>query len=187
MNKIDVDMFSMDHRQWTKAKVQNLAGGGVILMWNKEKELQGEEIIHLLFTLGKKMRELARRQAARYGINANELETILFLAHGPPDTSKDLACRKGYSRSLVSKTVDSLLRNGYITTEQDGQDRRVMHLKLLPKAQSIVNEMEAMRKKMEDFSLKGVTKEELHTVVQVFSKIQKNIDSLITEEPRENE
>lgn len=157
-------------------------------MENKDKKVRyGEEMMHLFMALGKKMRELGRMQAACYGINSSELEIISFLAHSPHDTSKDLVCNKGYSRSLVSKTVDSLLKNKYIAAEQDLEDRRIMHLKLLPKAQEIVTEMHAMRAAMKDKLLAGVTEEEIGNMISIFHKIQGNAEQLLTEEPRENE
>lgn len=154
---------------------------------NEKAVHHGEEMIRLIMGIGKKMKELARMQAAQYGINLSELETILFLAHSPHDTARDLAQSKGFSRSLVSKTVDSLLKNGFVTARQDTEDRRVIHLELLPKAGEIVKDMEAMREALKREFLAGVTDNEMMEMLRIFHKIQKNMQRIVTEESEENE
>lgn len=84
----------------------------------------------------------------------NEIDILLFLANNQPyDTSRDIVEYRALSKSHVCKSVDSLLRKGYLKGEQDQRDRRLIHLKLQPEAMPAVREAQQMQ---QDFSIPSI-------------------------------
>ena len=68
-------------------------------------------------------------------LTQNEIDVLLFLYNNSPlDTARDIARYRAMSKSMISKSVDSLYRKGYLSYEIDEIDKRCIHLKIEPVA-----------------------------------------------------
>lgn len=137
-----------------------------------------ENIIRICVQIKKKMHALMNDYTKRYALTANEMELIVFLGQGKLDTAKDVVRHHGYSRSLVSKTVDSLTRGGYVTSKVDEKDRRVVHLALTPKAQDIMGELETTVNRIRALSLEGISTEDILQAKGILMKILDNFQKI---------
>ena len=137
-----------------------------------------ENIIRICVQIKKKMHALMNDYTKRYALTANEMELIVFLGQGKLDTAKDIVRHHGYSRSLVSKTVDSLTRGGYVTSKVDEKDRRVVHLALTPKARDIMGELETTVTRIRALSLEGISTEEILQAKDILMKILDNFQKI---------
>lgn len=137
-----------------------------------------DSIIRICVQIKKKKHALMNDYTKRYAITANEMEFIVFLGHGKMDTAKDIVNHRGYSRSLVSKTVDSLMRGGYITSRIDEKDRRVVHLSLTEKAREIMGDLEKTVEDIRNMSLEGITPEEILQAKDILNKILDNFQKI---------
>ena len=125
---------------------------------------------------------LARRQAgAQEGLSQNEIEVLLLLYVGRWDTARDISRARGLPRSLVSKSVDQLLKRGYIETRQDPQDRRVARLRLLPPAQAAVERLNQAKGVFFSRLCQGITPEEAAAFRSLVDKMMQNLDGLLPE------
>ena len=97
-----------------------------------------ESLAQVMMRVRRSVRLALRQAGAQEGLSQNEIEVLLLLYVGRWDTARDISRARGLPRSLVSKSVDQLLKRGYIETRQDPQDRRVARLRLLPPAQAAV-------------------------------------------------
>ena len=69
----------------------------------------------------------------------NEMNLLIFLSNNPHmDTAKVLTVTLGVSKSLVCRSVDSLMQKGYLRGEVDPRDHRITHLILTEKAAPII-------------------------------------------------
>ena len=80
------------------------------------------------------------------------------------------------SKPLVSKAVGSLIARGYIEGERDKEDKRCIHLKILPKGRPIVDEVKAAWDKYLSVLMSGITEDELASLYETISKISNNAD-----------
>ena len=88
-----------------------------------------------------------------HGINATEMGILLFLSGNPSlDTAKDIVENRMMTKSSVSRAVDSLVRQGYIRTREDASDRRIIHLVLEEKADSVIELGRQAQEEPNDFS-----------------------------------
>lgn len=148
-------------------------------MQNKDaNSILDESIIRICVQIKKKMHALMNDYTKRHAITANETEFIMFLGHSKLDTAKDIVNHCGYSRSLVSKTVDSLVRGGYITSSTDEIDRRVVHLVLTEKAREIMGDLEKTVQDIRTLTLEGISAEEMLQAKDILNKILNNFQKI---------
>lgn len=101
---------------------------------------------------------------------------FFFLFNNEPlDTAKDIVEYRAISKSLISKSVDSLIKKDYLYSEVDKVDRRSIHLKIKPTAIPIVEKLHEIQKDYFALLLHNVTDEEYDMFEIVLSKIYRNI------------
>lgn len=106
----------------------------------------------------------------------NELDVLLFLANHPGlDTARDISELRGLTKSHVCKSVESLVERGFLAGRQDRQDRRLVHLSLLPPAQPVVEAAQAAQGRFTEVLYRDVTDEERAVLERILEKIEKNV------------
>ncbi len=112
---------------------------------------------------------------AAYSFSPGETDVLMFLTNNPYyDTAKDISEFKGISKSLVCRSVDSLVKKGYLNVETDTKDRRCIHLKLNSKA---IPAAEVLQKQRADYIkqlFSGISEEEIQLFESVLSRMLAN-------------
>lgn len=81
---------------------------------------------------------------ARYQMTQIELDVLLFLANHPGlDTAKDIVEIRRPTKSHVSAAVEGLSRKGYLLRVRRPDNRKLIHLTLLPEAAPAVADGQA--------------------------------------------
>ncbi len=107
-----------------------------------------------------------------------EVDIILFLNNNKPlDTAKDITEYRYISKSLVSKSVESLLKKGYLSCKTDSSDKRIVHLMIEPVAIQMVEKLLAVQKNFMSILFNGITDDEYEVTKRVLNKINYNISS----------
>lgn len=135
-----------------------------------------EEIIKLCAGVMKAMKNTAGEQLKEYDITFGEFNILMFLSQGVCDTSKDMARHQGYSRSLVSKTVDQLMKRGLLTAQQDSEDRRIMHLKLTKEGGEMVQKTKVLGEKIDEKLRESVSRSDMDMLGDVLSKVRRCLE-----------
>ncbi len=108
----------------------------------------------------------------KYDVAKIEIEILLFLQHNRSyDTARDIVELKSYTKSHVSKAIDSLIKNGYLIGRLDEHDRRSVHLEVSPKAQPIVQEALQLRNSLLNILYKDISDEEKLVLERIARKI----------------
>ena len=114
--------------------------------------------------------------AEAHGLTRNEVDVLLFLANNPGyDTARDIVELRGLTKSHICQSVDGLIRRGWLSGVQDGQDRRRVHLSLLPAAQTAVAAAQAVQRDFFVRLYRGVSQEERETLERVQEKMLSNL------------
>lgn len=144
---------------------------------NDKRELT-DKSMRKIINVQREANIIMRRYWQQYGINPKEAQILLVIHHMKLNTAKEIGAHTGYSRSQMSKQVDALVKGGYLTSVQDVQDRRVYHLSLTDKSDSLIMELEDMKDWLNIELFKGVTEEEMETMGTIIDKILKNAEAL---------
>lgn len=154
-------------------------------------ELTGfnEETVFVMELIQKNLRAAMRSALGGEELSPNEIEVLVFLRQRKEDdtynTAREIARVQGRSRSLVSKSVDSLVKRGYIEAKQDLEDRRVVRLSLLPRAEDTVEKLARARERFLSGLCAGITQEEFNAFHAIVRKIEENVKNNLSEPGRE--
>ncbi|MBP2651196.1 MAG: transcriptional regulator, MarR family [Firmicutes bacterium] len=133
-----------------------------------------------LFSLSWKINKLYEKKfrsiLAELQLTQSEADVLLFLYNNKLlDTAKDIAEYRALSKSLISKSVDSLLTRGYLSSEIDPNDKRSIRLKIEPAAIPIVKKLKSIQKSSTEIISRDITLEETKVLVRILNKVHRNI------------
>ena len=115
-----------------------------------------------------------------YALTHLDIRVLLFLEkHCVDNTAKDIVKIHCFTKSNVSKSIESLLEKGYLQKEYDNQDRRRIHLQIQPAAEPIIKRAKETHEEMLHIVFQGIEKSEMEVIRQVAQKITRNISEAI--------
>jgi DNA-binding MarR family transcriptional regulator len=122
---------------------------------------------------------LLKPVSERYGLTAAEMTVISFLHNNPgKDTAADIVELRMLSKGNVSKAVESLIQKSLLRREPDGEDRRKIHLSLLPAAGPITAEIETARETFREKLFQRFSPEERELFDAFNRRLMENIQSI---------
>lgn len=100
---------------------------------------------------------------------------LVFLYNNPGrDTAGDIVELRMLSKGNVSQAVESLIQKSLLARKQDAEDRRKIHLSLLPATEPIIKAVEKKQKEFGCEIFRGFTEEEIHLFHEMNSRIAEN-------------
>lgn len=119
----------------------------------------------------------------QYDLTRMELDILLFLANNPQyDSAKDIIERRKLTKSHVSTSIKSLTKNNYLKPVYLPNNKKAVHLKLLNSADEIIKAGQQAQKIFFETILKDFSKDEKQTIINAFSKIQRNAQQKLKED-----
>lgn len=114
--------------------------------------------------------------AVRYGLTPAEVNVLLFLANNSEfDTAKNICEMRLLPKACVSRAVDSLIRQGFLTAREDERDRRILHLSVLPAASGLVADAQACQREFLSCVFRNFSKDERQALDTLTAKLIANI------------
>lgn len=140
------------------------------------KNILLEKIIYLNKDSKKLFDKSMKQIAKKYDLTKSEVFILSIIKHNP-ETLKSCTIVKNhnFSKAYVSQVTNSLKEKGYISLETDSDDKRYQRIKLLNKADNVLNEITKVFKVNLNIIKKGITKEELDNFMLIIDKIIKNL------------
>ena len=119
----------------------------------------------------------------QYNLTRMELDILLFLANNPQyDSAKDIIKHRKLTKSHVSTSIKSLTKNNYLKPVYLPNNKKTVHLKLLNSADEIIKAGQQAQKNFFETILKDFSKDEKQTIINAFSKIQRNAQQKLKED-----
>lgn len=140
------------------------------------KNILLEKIIYLNKDSKKLFDKSMKQIAKKYDLTKSEVFILSIINHNP-ETLKSCTIVKNhnFSKAYVSQVTNSLKEKGYISLETDSDDKRYQKIKLLNKADNVLNEITKVFNVNLNIIKKGITKEELDNFMGIIDKIIKNL------------
>lgn len=147
------------------------------------KNILLEKIIYLNKDSKKLFDKSMKQIAKKYDLTKSEVFILSIIKHNH-ETLKSCTIVKNhnFSKAYVSQVTNSLKEKGYISLETDSDDKRYQRIKLLNKADNVLNEITKVFKVNLNIIKKGITKEELDNFMGIIDKIIKNLKDYEEEE-----
>lgn len=144
----------------------------------ENKTVNNENSLFLIFNwkLKKKYEKVFEELNKELQLTQNEIDVLLFLHNNVPlDTASDIAKYRAMSKSMISKSVDSLYKRGYLSYEIDKMDKRRVHLKIEHIARPVIERLHKVQKEFFTTLTCNITEEEYKTMEIVLNKMYQNI------------
>ncbi len=140
------------------------------------KDILLEKIIYLNKDSKKLFDKSMKQIAKKYDLTKSEVFILSIIEHNP-ETLKSCTIVKNhnFSKAYVSQVTNSLKEKGYISLVTDPDDKRYQKIKLLSKADNVLNDITKIFKVNLNIIKKGITKEELDNFIGIIDKIIKNL------------
>ena len=113
-------------------------------------------------------------------LSPNEINILLFLSNNPSiDTSKQLVYFLDVSKGLICRSIDSLVKKGYVISEPDIKDRRIQRLKLSSNADPVIEQLSEVNRYIDTVVLEAVSKEEIERTKVTLEKILNKFNMIL--------
>ncbi len=138
-------------------------------MHNSTKILTGAKMMKRLYE--EKFDEICQK----YQMTQIEVDILVFLANNPEyDTARDIVEVRMIAKSYISKSVENLIRNGFLVRDLDKHDRRTVHLHLTDKSNPIIVDARIKQKQYVRILFTGMTVDEIETFESLLTRIVDN-------------
>jgi DNA-binding MarR family transcriptional regulator len=107
-----------------------------------------------------------RSEIFRSGVTMSQCSTILAIGKKGLMTMNALSEWMSLATSTITRTVDNLVRDGYIERSQDPQDRRVVQVSLTEEGQKLFQAIKEIYDEYHRKIVECIPAEELHQVVE---------------------
>ena len=129
-----------------------------------------------LNSIVKDIKRINRQTISSYKLSPNEIDILVFLdIQNELDTASDIVEAFEISKSLVCRSVDSLIKRKYIDTFKDDKDKRITHLKLRDEAKPIVTTLRSNRDKIIKDLVKDISDDDIRIFNYVLNKMRFNL------------
>ena len=111
-----------------------------------------------------------------YSISQIEFDVIAFLMNHPQDnTAKNICKILKLTKSNVSVAIENLSKMNFISCKIDDQDKRIIRLQLMPKADSLQHKIKYIQNEFNQVLFNGISQEEIYNLFNTLSKINQNV------------
>lgn len=116
---------------------------------------------------------------AHFKFSPSEIDILIFLSNNPSiNTSKQLVMYLDISKSLVCRSIDTLVERGLLVGEIDSTDRRIQRLSLSQKSQEVIQILKECQTSFSALITGDITPEDLLKTQEVLEHIAKNIEHI---------
>ena len=124
----------------------------------------------------KSYRQYAQKRIAAQlpGITVDQLLILSLLEMNPDLVQKDLAQWLFKDHASITRMIELLVKNEYLTRAVNPQDRRKFNLSISPKGQDTLTQLKPVILHNRQQALKGVTEDEMKQLFQTLNKISNN-------------
>lgn len=134
------------------------------------------KVLMLIYQIVKLYQKHAKSVLEKYSISQAEFDILAFLNNNPElNTASDICEIRMLKKSIVSQSIEKLVKKGYIYKLNDTSDKRVLHLFISDSALPIV---EDIKKVQEEFFLSifsNFTKSDMEALYSLVIKLNYNI------------
>lgn len=139
--------------------------------------MNGQQFLNLSFLMKRKYDQQCKPILLEFDLRQSDLDVLIFLAANPCcQTAREISEYRMLSKSLVSSSVDALMRRGLLEGKIDPTDRRRVLLTLLPPAQEIVTRTHELTERYVQHLLSGVTESDLLAMERVSVQVCRNLE-----------
>lgn len=142
-------------------------------------DIKNKPLLHISQMIRKAYSKSLEDTLERHELSQNEGRVLLFLYHQKMNTAKEISNHQTISKSLISKSIDSLSKRRLIDIVEDHEDKRINRLFLSTRSKEILDELILDEKNFYKVIAKNLTNEEIQVMDQVLKKLHQNVTDIL--------
>jgi MarR family transcriptional regulator for hemolysin len=124
--------------------------------------------------------KIVMRVAKPLGFTRNEADILLFLSNNENfNTAMDIVRYRYISKALVSKSIAGLVSKGYLTAQEDPEDRRYVRLFITPQAKEAASALLASQREFMSILIGTVSPDESVVIQRVIKNGANKLDEYL--------
>ena len=119
------------------------------------------------------------RRLKPLGLSEAKWRTMLHLARGPAKMNqRELADRLGIEAPTLARLLDRMAADGWIERRADTDDRRAKYICLLPKASSVIRQIDRAMREMRAEVMNGLPAKDISASLRVLKVMRERTDRI---------
>jgi DNA-binding MarR family transcriptional regulator len=135
------------------------------------KEPRVEELITLLFAIGRIMRKSMHQGKESAHLSALQLETLRYVSENDKPLMKDIAAFLAITPPSATPLIECLVAQGQLKRASDTSDRRGIRLEITAKGKSAINKMISEKRSGIRKLVRGLGAKEQESFINILKKI----------------
>ena len=145
-------------------------------------KLDDAALLRLVWEIPRYWRLAMDRRLKPLGLSDAKWRTVLHLSRGPHEMSQaELASRLNIEAPTMARLLDRLAADGWIERRAATNDRRIKTVHLLPKASSVIKQIDRTMNATRDEILGGLSKTELRACIVTLQKVRARAEQAATQ------
>jgi MarR family transcriptional regulator, transcriptional regulator for hemolysin len=138
----------------------------------KSSNVNSDTLLRLVWEIPRFWRLALDRRLKPLVLSEAKWRTVLHLSRGPADMSQtELAERLNVEAPTMARLLDRLAADGWIERRAAVGDRRIKTIHLLPKASSVIRQIDRTMDAMRDEMLAGLTRNQVRACLDTLQQI----------------
>jgi MarR family transcriptional regulator for hemolysin len=145
-------------------------------------QLDDSALLKLVWEIPRYWRLAMDRRLKPLGLSDAKWRTVLHLSRGPREMSQvELASRLNIEAPTMARLLDRLAADGWIERRAAANDRRIKTVHLLPKASSVIKQIDRTMSATRDEILGELSKTELRACIATLQKVRARAEQAATQ------
>ncbi|NLD19437.1 MAG: MarR family transcriptional regulator [Clostridiales bacterium] len=138
--------------------------------------LSGYGSFSIIYRQGRVLHDRAMKE---FGLSGQQMGYLRYIYENPGVSQEELAKKQFIDKGAVAKSIKDMIEKGYVTREQNPDDKRAYCLFPTEKAEKIGRAGEECTEKIEEMLMEGLTEEEIKTFKTLLKKITDNMAKML--------
>jgi DNA-binding MarR family transcriptional regulator len=135
-------------------------------------DLENRIFYRFSLLVGRHVRYFTATHLKKYKLSTQGWLILTVIGRFAPLSPSELADRTSVGRDKISRIVDQLVENGFVSRRTDEADRRRVVLNLFAKGRRACEDLELVARRIEKDVLDSLSKDEQRAMPQLLSKIE---------------
>ena len=115
---------------------------------------------------------------SKYGLSSSEANVLMFLYSSGDGIPQDtIVSGTAVSKAAISRTVDSLVRKGFLSRTRNSTDKRLYQVWLTEKARNLQDYIQDQYNQMVTAASRGVPQDKVEEFTSIFRQVAENLDA----------
>lgn len=163
-------------------------GRGEKSLWNYAgiREWQAEVSISRLFRTSIRLQTAFDRCFSQFGMTAQEAAVLIHCVEEGGTSAGKLAKAMGRDKGKITRFLDRLESNGFLTRRNDSRDHRLLVIKASGKGQRVVPHLKTRFEEVRSQFFHGVLNVDIDKLETVLSQLHANAERLCERKPQKD-